>query len=339
MDLVKSLMQELTEAPDMPETPLVAIAAPEALSAVPAKASYSGAGAGDSPLELPEDWFAADLDIPEIEVPEADLSAVDVADADPVEVFAEESAVEPLMLSETSDDMDSLLDDILDQTISDAEALDENDGAASAEVDGVGLAGAAGLSALAGATAARGSDLTDLAASIEADADALMSDTVDLSDLDIPEFSTGEVDGDEPSDLSIGAGTTTGDEPVTELPFEVIEDETDEDETGGDAATAEISTHAAPSGAFEPAEEIHMGQAAHLEEIVADEVEMEAGSAFAELNRMVEEKAVFEERGPRIGDLVQEALKPMLKEWLDENLKGIVERAVAKEVKRISSGK
>jgi len=45
------------------------------------------------------------------------------------------------------------------------------------------------------------------------------------------------------------------------------------------------------------------------------------------------------ERGDRIGDLVMEALQPMLKEWLDANLKGIVERAVTKEVKRISSGK
>ena len=45
------------------------------------------------------------------------------------------------------------------------------------------------------------------------------------------------------------------------------------------------------------------------------------------------------DRGDRIGDLVQEALRPMLKEWLDKNLKGIVERAVTKEVKRISTGK
>ncbi len=75
-------------------------------------------------------------------------------------------------------------------------------------------------------------------------------------------------------------------------------------------------------------------------EAILDEVTEEATmSAFAELNQVVEEKAVYSERGPRIGDLVSEALKPMLKEWLDANLKGIVERAVAKEVKRISTGK
>jgi len=73
--------------------------------------------------------------------------------------------------------------------------------------------------------------------------------------------------------------------------------------------------------------------------ILDDVTEAATAGAFAELNQIVEDKAVFNERGPRIGDLVQDALRPMLKEWLDANLKGIVERAVTKEVKRISSGK
>ena len=73
---------------------------------------------------------------------------------------------------------------------------------------------------------------------------------------------------------------------------------------------------------------------------ILDEVtETAAASAFASLTSVVEEKAVVAERGDRIGDLVSEALQPMLKEWLDKNLKGIVERAVTKEVKRISTGK
>ena len=73
---------------------------------------------------------------------------------------------------------------------------------------------------------------------------------------------------------------------------------------------------------------------------ILDEVtETAAASAFASLNHVVDEKNLVEERGDRIGDLVTEALKPMLKEWLDKNLKTIVERAVTKEVKRISTGK
>ncbi|WP_026941904.1 DUF2497 domain-containing protein [Hellea balneolensis] len=73
---------------------------------------------------------------------------------------------------------------------------------------------------------------------------------------------------------------------------------------------------------------------------IIDEVtESATAGAFASLTSVVEEKATVAERGDRIGDLVMEALQPMLKEWLDANLKGIVERAVTKEVKRISSGK
>jgi cell pole-organizing protein PopZ len=83
-----------------------------------------------------------------------------------------------------------------------------------------------------------------------------------------------------------------------------------------------------------------MPSAAAKSETILDEVtEISTAEAFASLNQVVEEKAIVAERGDRVGDLVMEALRPMLKEWLDENLKGIVERAVTKEVKRISSGK
>ncbi len=83
-----------------------------------------------------------------------------------------------------------------------------------------------------------------------------------------------------------------------------------------------------------------MPRSARKKDAIINEVTEEATvDAFAELSQAVEEKAVYTESGPRVGDIVQDALRPMLKEWLDENLKGIVERAVAKEVKRISSGK
>jgi cell pole-organizing protein PopZ len=82
-----------------------------------------------------------------------------------------------------------------------------------------------------------------------------------------------------------------------------------------------------------------MPRAVRSDAILDDVTEEATMSAFAQLNQVVEDKAILSERGPRIGDLVQEALKPMLKEWLDENLQGIVERAVAKEVKRIATGK
>jgi len=82
-----------------------------------------------------------------------------------------------------------------------------------------------------------------------------------------------------------------------------------------------------------------MPRAVKKDAIIDDVTESATAGAFASLNQVVEDKALVAERGDRIGDLVQEALRPMLKEWLEANLKGIVERAVTKEVKRISSGK
>lgn len=41
--------------------------------------------------------------------------------------------------------------------------------------------------------------------------------------------------------------------------------------------------------------------------------------------------------GQTVEDLVVEALRPMLKDWLDQNLTGIVERLVEKEIKKLSS--
>ena len=108
---------------------------------------------------------------------------------------------------------------------------------------------------------------------------------------------------------------------------------------GAASAEPEIET-AEPSHESHPTQETSMPvQAVKSDAILDDVTETATAGAFAQLNQVVEDKAIFNERGPRIGDLVQEALRPMLKEWLDTNLKGIVERAVAKEVKRIASGK
>jgi len=69
------------------------------------------------------------------------------------------------------------------------------------------------------------------------------------------------------------------------------------------------------------------------------DTQQEVGNAFASLTTTVQEHALAEENGPPIGELVKEALRPMLQEWLDKNLKSMVQRAVTKEIKRISSSK
>ncbi|MDB2437162.1 DUF2497 domain-containing protein [Hellea sp.] len=104
-----------------------------------------------------------------------------------------------------------------------------------------------------------------------------------------------------------------------------------------DELLPEEPEHIAPEPLIEEIPE--MPRAKKTDAIIDEVTETATAGAFASLTNVVEEKATTAERGDRIGDLVMEALQPMLKEWLDANLKGIVERAVTKEVKRISSGK
>jgi cell pole-organizing protein PopZ len=68
-------------------------------------------------------------------------------------------------------------------------------------------------------------------------------------------------------------------------------------------------------------------------------------SAFARLNQAVQDSVpppVADDPGPRISngktveELVQETLRPMLKEWLDKNLPQIVERYVEREIVRLT---
>lgn len=74
------------------------------------------------------------------------------------------------------------------------------------------------------------------------------------------------------------------------------------------------------------------------EALVGETASASAASAFAGLS------AVFRQpeptptggTGPTIDDLARALLRPMLKEWLDANLPGIVEEAVKKEVERIA---
>lgn len=60
-----------------------------------------------------------------------------------------------------------------------------------------------------------------------------------------------------------------------------------------------------------------------------------AGSAQPVVQHAVGSGASFRS-GLTVEDLVIESLKPMLKEWLDENLPQIVERKVQREIERIS---
>lgn len=57
--------------------------------------------------------------------------------------------------------------------------------------------------------------------------------------------------------------------------------------------------------------------------------------AFTQLDNLI----MSQKQGQTIEDLIREMLRPMLKSWLDENLPGVVEQLVQREIERVSRGK
>ena len=341
MDLVKSLMAELSEEPSdiletapAAETPAIEPTTLEPVAIepstlepltvdAPVEAAVADLTEVEDVLELDEGWFSGELTIPE---------SVENAPVVTVDDFAGDASEEPL-------DTTSMLDEILMGSLDAEETLNTSEAA-----EAVSVAEVESVPEEEGAPEASNVvSLSDIAAQAERDAEVLTAApaTVDYTapvqdvsvERDTPaDVKTAEAFAEDIADdlipmedlIAVEPDAPDADSDPVELP-NTYEPETSAPETEAELAQA--------------LEEEVMARTAPLEEIIDDEVEVEASSAFAQLNRLVEEKAVVEERGPRIGDLVAEALKPMLKEWLDENLKGIVERAVQKEVKRISSGK
>lgn len=84
--------------------------------------------------------------------------------------------------------------------------------------------------------------------------------------------------------------------------------------------------------AADVAEELAVSQPAVS--IVSEEATLASRSALDSLSAMVVKPA--DAPSNTLEGLVQDMLRPMLKDWLDANLPGIVEAVVAKEVARIS---
>lgn len=209
------------------------------------------------------------------------------------------------------------------------------------------LALAAGTAAMGGALASKG--LQAELASSETDGQAQIDEQIDnQAEPQVQEFAqearkqdTGQQDTGQQEagqdntgqDLSAQAGSTQAEIDTGAL---VGDAERVEPENTSNAALEEIPQLDTMPQTEETED---MMKPVDINKLVDEETDREASEAFASLNQAVRDKTKLEESGPPIGDLVQEALKPMLQEWLDKNLKTIVERAVTKEIKRISSGK
>ena len=276
---------------------------------------------------------ADDADIDLVKSLMADLtddSFLDSEDAGPeIDMVLDDASKFVEATDEASDEQDAVLDDILQLAMDDEIAVSQvlDDPFATADL----------TESVAGPVIedTRPNVLLDIAAAAEADAEWVQvklqdsdaeADETDADDgLSIPEVEAVSTD-DIIDELMDFAEDNPVEEPSEELMAEIEESLA--------VAEDELDTHNMKE------EVADMPKAAATDDTILDEItETAASDAFAELNQVVEEKTAARAAGPHIGDLVQEALKPMLKEWLDENLKDIVERAVQKEVKRISTRK
>ena len=100
----------------------------------------------------------------------------------------------------------------------------------------------------------------------------------------------------------------------------------------------EPEPEAEPEPVAEPALEDAVAAEA-TERLVSDMPGMESVSTLSGLAAAVDShrRAVDPSIGPRtIEDLVKEVMRPMIKEWLDDNLPSLVERLVSREIERLT---
>lgn len=327
IELVKSLMAELTGEPLHADEEIIEVAETE------------------TALET-DDELESEIDS-DLKSLVSDLSGDDISS-------------ETLELAEPTDDSaEDVMDEILSLTLDDELELQEDiprvpdavaslkEIAAQAEADAKDVENkfAKTLAAAAAGVAATAAVAQN---DEEPEADDILSELADIVDI----VEEAPLEGDLQTNLSeLDLDDLVEDEVLTSLADTNIQDLLDDEETGGTedivegiSYEAEIDVETTSQSDTETNKIIDeettlMPRAAKSDAILDEVTETATADVFASLNKVVEEKATIAERGDRIGDLVQEALRPMLKEWLDANLKGIVERAVTKEVKRISSGK
>lgn len=162
--------------------------------------------------------------------------------------------------------------------------------------------------------------------------------------------------GEEPAD---DAATALDDQPANPLPTLSIDEIMAAPLSSGPVSEPEpqpepepepvvapepVAAAPAPAPEPEPAPKPAPTPAAIEEGLVSESTLSSAAAALGALKNMPEAplpplpaSGIAFRSGTTIEDLVLESLKPMLKEWLDANLTGIVERLVEKEVRKLSA--
>lgn len=116
----------------------------------------------------------------------------------------------------------------------------------------------------------------------------------------------------------------------------------EEEDDGVLELTQKVETHGdldvlAPEAEPEPEPEPPAAEAPAPpgEGIVSDHIAAAAAATFGKLSSNI----LMPAEGRTLEDVVRELLRPLLQQWLDDNLPGIVQTAVEAEVERISRGR
>lgn len=133
-----------------------------------------------------------------------------------------------------------------------------------------------------------------------------------------------EMSGEEPGDLS-GQEVKAAESDAAESDADIVFLEKTEEEMDAEFEAKDEN--------IEPAEEPApaAGKAGHL---LSSQADSSVASAFSSL-----ENFVLSTHSRTLEDLVQDMLKPILKDWLDANLPPLVERLVREEIERVSRGR
>jgi cell pole-organizing protein PopZ len=118
----------------------------------------------------------------------------------------------------------------------------------------------------------------------------------------------------------------------------------DDDDQRLELAPVDHAPQQGPAGAgrdhIQRKDQVVHSEHARAAELMSATTASVAGGAFAKLSqalqRTPEEESVADSSGRTVEQFIEDIARPMLKEWLDENLPPIVERLVQKEIQKIS---
>lgn len=183
----------------------------------------------------------------------------------------------------------------------------------------------------------------ELSNAIDADRDGgetaeLLPDGDQTVDAGDDEDAVGEFDEDEFASELIENASRIGAEPQMEGQPDVGEAVQSEAAFSSAAATAQAAEHDLPAAPEEQAPASrpvgHGGAAsAPIHELISQETSTRVAASFDNLARVIREEHL-----DSIDETVGEILRPMLQEWLDDNLPSLVEKLVREEIERVARG-